>query len=509
MQLEKLWEELSPNVSNIEVLKKDLAEGKVPELPYFIVGQQEVKKEISARLMEIKGQRMQTNLILGLYGNGKTNLLKYLQLYFKNYNTENIKVIYSRVDVDQPDIIIFILKLIQAHSVDELTKAILKLRDEQFDVAALAHDFEDDFASIKDYAYELFNNSRSEEEVKKLIYLGTGRLYTIGHFSNFGLEQLSNFNRREVLVLFLNIFAYTKSYFVFGIDEIEKLQEKSRLRFNQFLTSYRELIDLSNKIQGHYLITCFSNAIATSEIRESNPAFYSRIEKNIQELPAMNSAEDINLLSIYLSKLFKLKTSDEELRKLVTQARKLAFNQNRALIRYIVELLLERQESYSLDQLLERKKINQLYKDTFSKMEYEGTFKSINRKFFDPLEFYLESKHLLEDGNRLERRDNQAFIDKVSGKVHYFIFNENSLIENINKRINEIILKNNKDVVVYSPVKLELKNSNIDLESSTFSFEIVDYDPNELFVLLTMFRENFDKQDDLSDIIASYTENNL
>lgn len=37
MEIEKLWNKINPIETTVEQLKRDLQEGKVPELPYFIV----------------------------------------------------------------------------------------------------------------------------------------------------------------------------------------------------------------------------------------------------------------------------------------------------------------------------------------------------------------------------------------------------------------------------------------------------------------------------------------
>lgn len=43
MNIEKLWSKINPIETTVEQLKRDLQEGKVPELPYFIVGMDDAK----------------------------------------------------------------------------------------------------------------------------------------------------------------------------------------------------------------------------------------------------------------------------------------------------------------------------------------------------------------------------------------------------------------------------------------------------------------------------------
>ena len=94
MELEKLWEKQKPLGKSLSTLRQDVAEGRVPELPYYVVDQADAKTKISAALQEIDGQRMQTRLLRADYGAGKTNMLKYLDLYFQQHSQYNIKVIY-------------------------------------------------------------------------------------------------------------------------------------------------------------------------------------------------------------------------------------------------------------------------------------------------------------------------------------------------------------------------------------------------------------------------------
>src|SRR4051812_28893513 len=120
MEINALWDKLAPKTNTLEILKKDLQEGKVPELPYFIVDQKDAKLAIKSQLQNIDQNRMLTNMVRAQYGNGKTNLLKYLQLFFNGFTAGDIKVLYSRADVEQPDLILFLLKIVQDNYTDNL-----------------------------------------------------------------------------------------------------------------------------------------------------------------------------------------------------------------------------------------------------------------------------------------------------------------------------------------------------------------------------------------------------
>ena len=260
MNIEGIWNKIKPIESTVEQLKRDLREGKVPELPYFIVGMNEAKSKVRSYIQNIDVS-FQTCLITANYGNGKTNMLKYLKLFFDKH--PEINVVFLRVDADQYDLILFLLKIIQDNFLQELKCSIRKIKNGNYSISDLAHSFQDGFAAIKEYTTILFKEN-DEDKLTRLIYLGTGRLYTKNSFNEFSLEQLTNFNRREILVLFLNILSANKKYIIFGIDEAEKIQEKSKARFGYFLTSYRELYDLSSLIKGHLLITCFTDSSGRS-----------------------------------------------------------------------------------------------------------------------------------------------------------------------------------------------------------------------------------------------------
>lgn len=505
MEINGLWEKLEPRESTLQTLKRDLSEGKVPELPFFIVDQTAAKNAIGTKLANIDGNRMLTNMIVGQYGNGKTNLLKYLQLFFQN-NNELATVLYSRADVEQPDIILFLLRLLQDKFTDELISNINTIKLTDGLLPELANDFDDNFAAIKEYATKLFASTNTDEDTRKLIYLGTGRLYTINHWGQYELQQLQNFNRREILVLFLNILAKNNCYIIFAIDEIEKIHEKSKLRLNQFLTAYRELIDLSNKIKGHLLISCFTDAAGQSLLQSVNEAFYTRIKPDILELPPITQRDDLNTLLDYLNDLFGKPKGD--IQPLVPVIEKKKHQRNRDLLRHCIELLLAGVEKGSLDDLLKGNGLTELYNEKLQELEMEGVLSLIHQRFFDPLQYYLEANYLLEDDNKLDKRNN-VFVDEVNDRIQLFFFNENSDKDDVSKRVINQVAKYDKDAIIYAPVKLELSNSAIILENSDRKFDILDYEPKELFVLLMMFKDNFDRQEAIGKVIESYTNRYL
>jgi hypothetical protein len=505
MVINNLWEELSQPSQSLSAFKKDVAEGKVPELPYYIVGQKELKIKIAQKISEIDGERMTTNMIVASYGNGKTNLLKYLQLFFNTVHKEhNISVNYSRADIERTDIILFLLKILQDNHLDVLIQAVKEIRRDATIIPTLVNNFQNNFAEIQDYTTKLFDANNNDETLLEILHLGTGRLYNKRYFDKYDIEQLKDFNRREILVLFLNLISYKEIYIIFAIDEIEKIREKSGIRFNHFLTSYRELVDLFNQIKGHFLIVAMTYSIGSSVIDEANPALYTRIKNDIVPIEVISKKDDVIALISYLSELFGKIENPQEI---YSQLRKGDRSSNRILIQEISKYLHREIVDKSLIELLDDNELRLLYDTTKEKLNKDEAFKNLHRKFFDPLEYYIESVGINSNGlNKQER----VLIDEVVDVVHYFIFN--SYLEDFSNekiKVNRLLTENlGKQIIIYAPETLGLTNSLInDYDDSRI--KIIDYIPEELFVLLEMYRENFDVQTVLNGIISLYTNQKL
>ncbi|KAF9659993.1 DUF2791 family P-loop domain-containing protein [Tenacibaculum mesophilum] len=503
MKIDNLWEKLSQPNDKLETFKKDVAEGKVPELPYYIVGQNKLKKEVKKKIEQIDSGRMSTNLIVANYGNGKTNLLKYLQLFFNECNKGyGIKIHYTRADIERTDIILFLLKIIQNNYLENLISIIKSTRDNPQLISSFVNNFSNNFSEIKEYTESLFDKDNDDEKITQLIYLGTGRLANKRYFDKHDLEQLKDFNRREILVLFLNLLAHKKTFLIFAIDEIEKIREKSKIRFNHFLTSYRELVDLFNQINGHYLITAMTDGIGSTQISEANDALYTRIKNDIIDIDSLNKPQDRKELIKYLDNLFG---TNQDIEKTFSQIRKQESGNNRTLIQNISNILNSQKTDKTLNELLKEFNLSTLYQDTKTNLDKDEAFKNIHRKFFDPLEYYNESIGIPSETLNKQKR---VFIDNSTYKLHYFIFHDyvEDLENEKSKILNLIDEEPEKELIIYSPEKLGLTNSFLNISEKV---EIVDYNPEELFVLLEMYRKNFESQEDLGKIISAYTKQNL
>lgn len=504
MDITTLWDPLEPNKNKIEIIKKDIQDGKVPELPYFIIDQNKAKEKIGKNIAQIDGDRMLTNLLISQYGNGKTNLMKFLLHKFEN--SSNIKVSYLRSDVDQPDVFLFLLKEFQGKYLTLLIDSIKQIR-ETSTFNDIVESEDSHFIEIEDYAKKLLSLNNNDDIIKELIYLGTGRLYTKSSFKKHGIEQLKDYNRREVFALFLNILSKCSIYILFEIDEIERIREKSKIRFNHFLTSYRELYDLSSKIKGHYLLISLTDSTGANKIQEANEALYSRIKMYITELETISGKKSLNALSYELNKLFATGRTEYELGNYVSDIIKRNLVRNREIIQRLTELILEQNDINSLVDLISEKGLNALFWEVNERLEIEGGFKIINQKFFYPLISYLENNGYSKTD--VKNQENY-FIDNIGDKIHYFLFKDHLDEQTLNNKVNEIIESEDKKIIIYSPDKLELQYSQININSEAHQkFEIIHYNPKDLMILFTVYKENVNKQIDVSEIVRIYTKGNL
>lgn len=502
MEFNGLWDVLTiAEQQKMAVIRKDWTEGKVPDLPFVIIDQQALKQQIGEKLQDIDGDRMTTTVVKAQYGDGKTNVLKYLSLYFEKYEELGVHLFYCRADVDQTDLSLFLLQHLQNNSMEALVTAVKSLRNQEgFTPASLANDFREDFASIREYTEKLFSKGQDDETVRNLIYLGTGRLYSMAAFQKYDLAKLTDFNRKEVLVLFLNILSKTGYRVVFAVDELEKIHDKSTRRMAYFFNSYRELVDLFNKIHGHYLITTITQAI---DIAQLSQPLWGRIEHDVVEVTKISKKEDLADLVKLMARLLDVAVSDAQVDDVVSSIARKNLESNRFIIRAIAEALHEK-ESLSLDEELKKEEqVEKLYHETYQAAEQEHGFKNLSHMLFDPLQYYLEALGYENVDTNLSRRDNQAFIDPVSKRAYFFLFNDDSKIKG---RVQTYIEERGINrFVVFVPKELTVTHAMFDMDD--VEVKLIDYDPKQLFVLLDAYRKNYDMQDKLFRLIGIATQN--
>lgn len=498
-KLEGLWSKLNVSSDNIKAIQRDWSEGKVPELPYEIIGQTALKNHIERKLSEIDGQRMTSTILQANYGDGKTNTLKYLQLYFQKHPELNIMFNYCRANPEQTDLCMFLLERIEVSFGEELHTQILKLREKSdFNPASLAYGYKDDFSLIKDYVETLFDKKWDVEQLKNLIYLGTGRLYSKNWFDKFNLKKLTNFNRREIFVLFMNILAKAGIFVIFAIDELEKINDKSAKRMSFYFSSYRELLDLFSKINGHYLISAMTFGV---DVELLSPPLYGRIKDDIIIVEKLSSQDDLIRLTELLSELLEVTTTDENIKKIAGKLkRSQQLNSNRSIVQKASELLRgQEHESESVEDLLRKYEgLCELYNETEENLVSRQAFDNLTRSFFDPLSYYLYALGYQNVDSNLERRDFQSFLVPSEKKAYMFLFNDSSKVQS---RIQELHDKRSIDFFeVFVPEEMSL--SYADINVSDVVVKMHTYHPKQAFILLNMYRQNFDKQNEISEILS-------
>ena len=197
-----------------------------------------------------------------------------------------------------------------------------------------------------------------------------------------------------------------------------------------------------------------------------------------------------------------LNNTNANVQDIVSSILRKRLDSNRFVIRAISEAL---QESHSMnfeDELAKDAQVQTLYKKAYDEATEDGGLKNLTRAFFDPFEYYLETLEYKNIDENLFRRDYQAFIDTIAKKAFFFLFNDDSKIKS---RIQEFI--NERGInrfVVFVPKELTVTNSMFDFDG--VEVKLIDYDPARLFVLLDLYRKNFDKQNEIFRLIGIVTQ---
>lgn len=510
MELEKLWEKQKPLGNGYNTLRQDVAEGRVPELPYYVVDQTEAKAKISAALQDIDGQRMQTRLLRANYGVGKTNMLKYLDLYFQQHPQYNVKVIYQTVNENQRDIFMVLLRLIQFYYAEEILTAVFEMREDVQSVEVFVNNYNGEFAPLKEYIQKLFDVGNPREKIEDLICAGTGYLYSVRSLQKLGLRYvLNNYDRRAVLELFLNLLAKRRRYVIFALDEMENMYNISPKRLSLFLTTYRDLIDMFNKIRGHLLICAITEAL---RLDVSNTPFYGRVSSNIIDISPIVESQDIYDLMNYLQSdiLTNCNYSEAELRNMaasISGTQKIALAPTRDLVKAIVSKMNKQNHFEGIQSYMEKNaNLQLLYNDSKSVLEKDGSLENVVKSFFDPLYYYLIATGLSDGEPVIDRRDYQSFIDTKRNRALMFTFGK---AENVQTKLQGVLDKYGLDEAV---LFLDFNNGEVTsqmLEGLQDKVTIQDYASKELLILLEVFRTHVEVQEEVAELIHLYTKNNL
>lgn len=500
MKLETLWENLTPKKENIDIIKKDLSVGIAPHLPFFIIGLDDVKNKLGGLISKID-ESFQFCLIKGQYGNGKTNLLKYLEYFFEVYPEYNVHCETWRADVDKYDLNLFLLYILQQSYAEPLKKYIRESSMEVIEKSC--NEYRGAFSVLKKYVDVIVKCKDDEFALMELIQLGTGSKYDKRSFDKYGIDKFSDYNRHEVLVFFLNILALNNYFILFCLDELEKIEEKSRARFQSYLTSFRELIDLSGLIRGHMLICSITDAGKHSSmpLENYNPAFARRIMTATYIVKCISGLEDITKLAESLCSIL-----GEEYKNIQLIASKV-YKQHLAHTNEIVISLynnLIKNDYKSWREKLKEAGLDCRLNERIESLRDEGVETRINTKFFAPLENYINIVSQDSSEYLIKAQMYQTVRSSEKTSCYIFLFT-NDYDANVSRIKNVKQLFPNDKLYIFKPEGLSISNSDLQGYKISQVEDVINYDPIELMALLTLFEDDYENET-LKDIIVEYTK---
>lgn len=502
MDITQLWTPLNPIKENKEIIRQDLERGLAPNLPYFIVGLLDVKTTLGAALSTIDNH-FSYALIWGQYGNGKSNLMKYLKYFFTQYPKLNTKVAIWRADVDRYDIITFLLYIIQNEfSVDLLNSLKVVVADGK--IKDLCDNYSGSFAAIQAFAEKIEEKKDSDEDLQVLISLGTGKLYDRNSFKKFDLTKLTDYNRREVLVFFLNALAYAKHYIVFCVDELEKIQEKSRARFQNLLTTFRELIDLSSSIKGHMILAAVTESVSGEHSFESyNPAFERRIKNYMLQVKAIRDIEDIKEMAKELVRVLGNEYQMDSYDDVANAVYKKKLPHTSDVVRALFTQLAKQADKKTWKDLLEDAKMTDAFNQKRQNLEDSGMLQRINQKLFAPLKDYLNIISNTDSDYEVKGQMLQCVYSTSTNRCYVFLFTDD-IEANINRLKNVVKEYPKADLYVFKPKELDINMDMLKREGLEHVKDLIPYDPVDLMALLELYMDNYEN-DTLREIVTLYT----
>ena len=505
MDITQLWSPLEPMAENRELIKQDLERGLAPNLPYFIVGLHDVKNSLSGAISTVDS-RFSYALIWGQYGNGKSNLMKYLKYFFEQHPEYKTRVAIWRADVDRYDIITFLLYIIQNEfSVDLLASLKKVMADGK--TMELCENYNGSFSAIQSFAEKFEDKKDSDEDLQALMSLGTGKLYDSNSFKRYGLTKLTDYNRREVLVFFLNVLAYNQHYVIFCLDELEKIQEKSRTRFQNLLTTFRELIDMSSSIKGHMILAAVTESVSGDHSFESyNPAFERRIKNNMLQINAIHEVDDIKEMTKELVRVlgdgFKLDSYDGIAHEVYKSIRKYPHTSD--VVRAVFAQLSRKASQKTWQELLEDAKLIDAFTLKRQTLANYGALLRINQKFFAPLKDYLNIISNSENDYEIKGQMFQCVYSTATNRCYVFLFTDD-IVANINRLKNVINEYSKADLYVFKPKELDINMDTLKKEGLEQVKDLIPYDPIDLMALLELYLDNYEN-DALREVVTVYTQ---
>ena len=509
MNTDNLWDKLEPK-NNRDGIKRDLEAGLVPNLPFFIVDALEAKTKINNSISHIDNS-FQYGFLTADYGNGKTNIMKYLKYFFETHPERHVKVELWSADVDRYNMINFLLHIINSNCMKELRIGFeLLVTKEEKEVKALGANFDGPASFLKKYYDKIKASLTSEtdsDEFDILIALGTGRVHYKNYFDKRKLEQIGDSERHYVLLFFLNVISYGGTYIIFAIDELEKVLEKSRARFNLMLTSYRELIDLANQIKAHYLITTGTDAMGNSanmNLEDYNPAFARRIKNFKIELSCIDKQDDILNLVNYLNEFINKGNllPKFEVNKIVDAvlSKSSSITRNSELIQFVCARLINNSK-ISWKDVLSEDSLTKVFDKELTQLKNNQNISRIDYALMNSIEDLLAVKGLLPD-IKVHAQNQQIIVDDNKRKIQLFLTTDDS-----DAAISKVqyVIKMYPDyyIVIYRKISTDIQQDD--------NMEIITYEPLELMALIDMLTDNkyVGSRKSVEKVISAYTNNNL
>lgn len=502
MNTTQLWTPLNPIEENKEMIKQDLERGLAPNLPYFIVGLQDAKTALGTALSKIDNY-FSYALIWGQYGNGKSNLMKYLKYFFTQHPELNTKVAIWRADVDRYDLITFLLYIIQNEFSAELLES-LKVVANEGKIKELCDNYSGSFAAIQPFAEKIEEKKGSDADLQTLISLGVGKLYDSNSFKKFGLTKLTDYNRREILVFFLNALAYARHYIVFCVDELEKIQEKSRARFQSLLTTFRELIDLSSSIKGHMILAAVTESVSGEHSFESyNPAFERRIKNYMLQVKAIRDIKDIKEMAKELVRVLDIEYQLDSYDDVAKAIYKKKLPHTSDVVRALFSQLAKQDDKKTWKDLLKDAMMTDAFNRKRQSFEESGILQRLNQKFFAPLKDYLNIISNTESDYEVRGQMLQCVYSTTTNSCYVFLFTDD-IEANIN-RLKNVVMEYPKAVLyVFKPKELDINMYMLKGNGLGCVNDLIPYDPVDLMALLELYMDNYEN-DSLREAVTLYT----
>ena len=429
--------------------------------------------------------------------------MKYLKYFFTQYPDFNTKVAIWRADVDRYDIITFLLYIIQNEFAADLLESLKKVVTDG-KTKELCDNYSGSFAAVQAFAEKIEEKKDSDEDLQTLISLGTGKLYDSNSFKKFDLTKLTDYNRREVLVFFLNALAYAKHYIVFCVDELEKIQEKSRARFQNLLTTFRELIDLSSSINGHMILAAVTESVSGEHSFESyNPAFERRIKNYMLQVKAIREVDDIKEMAKELVRVlgndYQLDSYDD----VANAVYKKKLPHTSDVVRALFAQLAKQADKKTWKDLLEDSKMTDAFNQKRQSLEDSGMLQRINQKLFAPLKDYLNIISISDSDYEVKGQMLQCVYSTATNRCYVFLFTDD--IEANTNRLKNVIKEYSKaDLYVFKPKELDINMDMLKKEGLVSVKDLIPYDPVDLMALLELYMDNYEN-DALREVVTLYT----